>query len=745
MKGRLRLSAAVPALCCWVLGWAGAAEKVQEKTAPPQEESKAAAEKPADQKPTRLDKVTVAATKTERSVDLTPGEVGIVERKEMDLQQAGTLEDIVKYLPGTDVKDGPRRIAERPNIRGLDGSRVLVTLDGARLNFDSGHKGQLFLEPDYLKRVEVVRGAGSSLYGSSALGGVMAMITISPDDYLGEDDLVGFKVKGGFKGGEQEWMWQPTVFGRFGREGTGKKVEYLLSYTGRDADNLRIGNGNGSLIESAEQIASGLAKVVAKPTKHDIASFSALIFNNDQTVPANAAVNSATETPATSTLVDRNTRQATYTLKYDHTDPGELLNFSFTSYLTTMDLSEDRVFQANQLDENGFDTWGIDARHTMTFRPGPAVLRVTTGFEFHRDTQAAESTRTAGSSVVFFPAATADHVAPYVQGEFSFYDDLFVLIPGVRYTKYSMSADNGQSVETSNWSPKVGALIKLDDEIGLEKGDYWIMEGSYGHAFRAPTFAELFIGGSHFTTQSGIFRTNGIFRPNPALKPETGKSWEVGTRFKWQGLKAKFTYFENDLKDFISTIVTATGPVFSFPPPRLTLTLDFQSRNVSTAAIRGFEAETSYEFLEHWRVWGNWTKIRGDELIEQANGTTTESPIASIPADRLVLGFDYFHEKLGLTAGVRTRTIFKKDRVPLTIDSTTPAGRDAVRRNLGYNVWDFAASWRPESSLYPKWLKGVQVDAGIDNFTNKYYVPYYQSVPGVGFNPKLSISYTRNF
>ncbi|MCW8131956.1 MAG: TonB-dependent receptor, partial [Planctomycetota bacterium] len=206
----------------------------------------------------------------------------------------------------------------------------------------------------------------------------------------------------------------------------------------------------------------------------------------------------------------------------------------------------------------------------------------------------------------------------------------------------------------------------------------------------------------------------------------------------------KFNYFENDLKDFISTIVTATGPVFQNPPPRLLLTLDFNARNVSSASIRGFEAEASYDFLDHWRVWGNWTKIRGDELVDQEDGTRLESPVTSIAPDKIVAGFDYFHERLGLTAGVRARVIRKKDRVPVTLDDS-PAGADSLRRSLGYTVWDFAASWKPAGDAYPRWLHGIQVDAGIDNFTNKYYVPYFQSVPGVGFNPKVSISYTRNW
>ena len=103
----------------------------------------------------------VTATKTPRNPITTPGEVNVISGEEVVRTQAQSLEDVLRYQLGIDVQNGPRRIGELPVIRGLTGPRVLTTVDGVRLNFQSAHRGWLFVEPDALKQIEVVRGPNS--------------------------------------------------------------------------------------------------------------------------------------------------------------------------------------------------------------------------------------------------------------------------------------------------------------------------------------------------------------------------------------------------------------------------------------------------------------------------------------------------------------------------------------------------------------------------------------------------------
>ena len=145
----------------------------------------------------RLTQVTVSATKSERDPLTTPGEVSVLDQEYFQQRQAQSLDDVLRYEPGVDSRIGPRNMGEGPNIRGLQRARVLTLLDGVRLNFQAGHKGRIFIDMDQLKQVEVVRGPNSALYGSQALGGVVAMVTKDPSDYLAPDMQYGIREKFG--------------------------------------------------------------------------------------------------------------------------------------------------------------------------------------------------------------------------------------------------------------------------------------------------------------------------------------------------------------------------------------------------------------------------------------------------------------------------------------------------------------------------------------------------------------------
>ena len=70
------------------------------------------------------------------------------------------------------------------NLRGYDRRGVLVLVDGVRQGTDTGHLNSTFLDPALIKRIEVVRGPSALLYGSGALGGVIAYDTVDAKDLL---------------------------------------------------------------------------------------------------------------------------------------------------------------------------------------------------------------------------------------------------------------------------------------------------------------------------------------------------------------------------------------------------------------------------------------------------------------------------------------------------------------------------------------------------------------------------------
>ena len=640
------------------------------------------------------DTVTVTATKTERERIKTPGEVNVIDRDELDRAQAQSLDDVLRYQPGVDVQLGPRRVGELPVIRGLSGARVLTTIDGVRLNFQSGHQGRLFLDVDSLKRVEVVRGPNSALWGSGALGGVLALTTKDPSDYLAPGDRYGGALKLGFQGANSEFLVVPTLFGQ-----TEDVMEFLLTFTLRHADDINLGGEAGTLDRSSEELYSGLGKAIWSISPYDKLQLSIQGFDEKGDVPLNPA---SPITPETS-IVDRLTRQQTYRFGYTHRHPDHpYFDFEGFIYATQMEIRERRLGD-DRRDRIDFDTMGLELRNSSRFDFGPLHQHLLTyGVEGYIDRQNASR---AGGVFQQFPDGETQSIALYIQNEISLWDRFF-LVPAVRWDQFEQSADNtpGDTKE-SKVSPKIGGVVKVIDSV--------YVAANYAEGFRAPTFGELFIGGTHFP--------GAVFVPNPDLKPEKSQNVEASVRvdrerlfFDDDRLRASVTYFHNKLDDFIDFEV-------EFNP--LSQQLEFRQINVQEATIKGWEAELLWAFYAGFELMANYTDIRGDN-------DTNDEPLANIQPRRWVVGLSYTHLPWALTVGGRLQIVDEQDRVPEGVEPTD-----------GYTLFDLFAQWEPEGGP----LEGLRVDFGVDNVTDKEYLRHLSPLPEAGINPKVAISYVKSW
>ena len=646
-----------------------------------------------------LDEITLTATKSARPVDLTPESVSVIDRATMERRMVQDFDDIYKYQAGVSGSAGPRRIGQRPNIRGLSGDRVLQTLDGARMNFDSGHKGQSFVEPDWLQRVEIIKSPASALYGSGGLGGVVNMRTIEGTDFLRDGQEFGFQQSAGFQGANKELTLTPKVFGRLGE---GDKVDYLLSYNLRLSGSIDTGGDNAQINNSSEELHSGLANFVYRPYEGTSLKFGTMQYSSAIGVPPNTSATGPT-------LVDRETFQSFYNLEFAHQrDANRWLNLNGNLYYTDLNISETQNTDG-RVDDINFDTLGVNLRNrTEILDPeNRHTAGWTYGFEYFTDKQ--NATRNGGGNG-FFPNAESSHVAGYTQVELKFAEGLFELIPGVRFDNVSQDGVGGFSSEHSSISPKIGGVIKLDRQLSLDEGDHVALAANYTEGFRAPSFSELFASGIHFP--------GAIFVPSPTLRPETSQSWEVGPRVKIDRYRFKANYFETSAEDFIDYDV-------AFIPPFGPLT--FTPNNVSNAKLRGVELEGGVE-LGNFDLWSNFTSIRGDNL-------SAGTPLTSVTPDRLTLGLDYAEKTYGLSPGIRVSYNWKQSRVPGDVAQTPE-----------YTVVDLLLSWKPgEAEKDFGWAKNLEVNFGIDNLLDRGYRQHLASLPEAGINPKVMAKYTWTF
>ena len=196
-----------------------------------------------------LDPVVVTATRTERQLVDVPNTVDSIDRARMDELLVRDLKDLFRYEPGITVSENFGRFGIGDiRIRGLGGNRVRIQTDGIVVSdaFSIGsfsNANRNFVDLDTLKRVEVVRGPTSSLYGSDALGGIVSFTTRDPSDYLadGEDAYFGFKL-----GVETDWN---GLFGGATAAFGGERWSGLVAVShrqGQETENQGAVGGTGS-------------------------------------------------------------------------------------------------------------------------------------------------------------------------------------------------------------------------------------------------------------------------------------------------------------------------------------------------------------------------------------------------------------------------------------------------------------------------------------------------------------------
>src|SRR3954463_12457925 len=174
-------------------------------------------------KPVVLDPLTVTGTKVPTPKSQVPATIDVITQEDLERQQPLTIGDALDNLPGVEVEGGPKGSQGQPNIRGFGGTgwgtnRVVTTLDGARQDVGAAHGGSMFYDPELIKQVEVLKGTGSppsgsgapgggsTLYGSGAIGGVIALTPKDAADFLEGDDKYGFRTKAGYHSNNTEPM-----------------------------------------------------------------------------------------------------------------------------------------------------------------------------------------------------------------------------------------------------------------------------------------------------------------------------------------------------------------------------------------------------------------------------------------------------------------------------------------------------------------------------------------------------------
>jgi hemoglobin/transferrin/lactoferrin receptor protein len=663
-----------------------------------------------------IEEVIVVGARSPRPVAEVVGKVDIITHELLVNDLATSLSDVMRYTPGISVVTSDSRFGETElTIRGLSGNRVATLIDGVPVpdQFDIGsfaNAGQDFLNVDAISRVEVLRGPASTLFGNDALGGVVAVITRDPEEFLrrGNTHIGGSMAYSGRDDSTLANVSSAFALDNGGHTTSG--VLHVSRMSGHEIDRSATNNPD----QQDRDRTSAFAKLAHQLPSGNRLRLDLSAFDEDVDTDVESVLGYGRQFRNTTSLQgdDERQRYAT-TIGYEFSSETRWLNDGrINAYWQHVDVDQKpREFRAN-LDpairndrrfEYETDHYGatIDLQssselfgwtHTLSW--GGAVERA----EIEEQRNGLTTNLATGETsdtllgevmpVRDFPKSTVDEVSVYVQDEIAF--DRITLIPGLRYQAYDLDAradalylaDNPTTPITdsddSSFAPKFGVLWDATDNMQLY--------AQYARGFRAPPFEDVNIG-----LDIPLFNIRAI--PNPNLRSETSDGVELGIRMNGNDYRAEMTVFGVDYDDLIETKAR-----IGVDPD--TGTLLFQSRNIDKARVYGIEAGFSVE-LDRWvngLTWENqasWT--RGDNR-------TDNEPLNSVDPAELVSRLTW-QPTPALRLSLITTAVAKQDRID---DSVAD-----LYETDGYAIFDVTGSYQI--------TEGTRVDLGVFNALDKTY------------------------
>jgi hemoglobin/transferrin/lactoferrin receptor protein len=690
--------------------------------------------------------VVVSAARYEQLQDDLPLTMDVVGVKELEEKQIGDIKDLVADMPNVSVKHAPARfrVAGQPsstgrdgnsgfNIRGLGGNRVLMLADGIRLprSYANGNTsfGRDTLSLDLLKRVEIIRGPSSVLYGSDGIAGLVNFITYEPSDFLegeGEEPrTLGGRFSAGWSGDDEGLTSALTLAGR-----ASETTDWLITATARTAhalDNMGTNDSPNTTRTrpnpQSDRAGSLLGKLVYRPDgvqKHivtlehvDKSSSVELLSSRGSTVrltnPVVAAAVISQESGNENQIRNRLTWDANYRISSawaDHLQTvlslqnADAHDNGLTLVAVTPQVTRTRdTTYAEHAWQGGIKAektvpLGQDWSQRLSYGLDHAQTNVTSWFG------GADSPANRFSLPFvpkkYFPDTRDTTDAVFLQSEIG--NERWIITPGIRWEQFAIDVTSqdgyGQAVTSlsgAQWTPKVGAIYRLQTD--------WSVFANYATGFRAPNATQL--NGFSEATSTGY----ATYLSNPDLKPETSKNLELGLRGRTGRLSFNASVFSGDFSQLIVDKKLLSGNPASCGA--VAPGCVYQSVNVDNATIWGGELSGSMD----WGYWadGRWsTPFAYGQARGRDNGTG--KPLNSIDPAMATLGLSY------ATQSWSARMDLHYHAAKSAADVDPIAGLSSGTQYADMpeaTTLDVSAQWRLR--------KNVRINASIVNLTDRKY------------------------
>ncbi|MDE1317528.1 TonB-dependent hemoglobin/transferrin/lactoferrin family receptor [Vibrio aestuarianus] len=513
----------------------------------------------------QFDEVVVSATRTEQSKKDVSSSIETISAKELESTMSNDLQQALSYTPGVDALGDGRFGISSFNIRGVEGSRVKMMIDGVQqpTPYNPGateqRKYSNAIEMDTLQAIEVNKGPSSTLYGSDALGGVVLLRTKNPDDILvTEGDENRFGIRSGYSSANDQFKTTLTWAMRQ------DKLETLLMATYANGHETET-HSSGADIEGPDRGAqnpadSQLGNLLAKAfyqANDDHRLGLTVEYYNKQYDEDELNYNGYSIMPGF-TYSDNYNEDTSERLRVgiEHqwlmsSQLADSLHWSL-SYQDSRSLSKNydttpmngkRRRQREASDQSiQFDTQlskivEIDSNaHEFTY--GLSFLNNDFNLD-NTDYKLDYGTSAPGSTGL--PDATVIQWGLFLQDQAYLMQERLVLTAGIRYDSFEAtpSVDEGYTTSYEKnkddaFTGQLGSVYHLNPNLSIF--------GQISQGFKAPTVYDLY----YFYNQGAIIEAN------PDLKAEKSLAYELGLRGQNEFANFEFSTFYNDYKDFIT-------------------------------------------------------------------------------------------------------------------------------------------------------------------------------------------------
>ncbi len=629
--------------------------------------------------PVVLDPIVVVASKAPRPLSNVVGQVSVINAGFIERYGIENVDNLLRYEPGLNIESSGTRFGSNAiNIRGIGGNRVAIEIDGiptrdrfAIGSFSDG--GRILAETDRIKRLEVLYGPASTLYGSDALGGVMAITTWDPDDLLAlSDGNSWYSLRGGYQSVNSSTVGSGMA--AWGNENNG----ILFAATWRDGhetENMAVAGSPKDKQDWSSQDyfmrythytqGGNLLRVTLNDYQKDAKT-------HIESLPGYGRFRSTTFLAGDDS--DEN-RQLSIAYEFDNQwANGVVRVFDVTSSTKQLTHEEraasirpvrmERYFQYDQ------DFSGVELNLFRDVSLASSEHHMVAGIEFQRtdseeyrdgfqqsmiDGSISKTILGETLPVRDFPISRTDELGIFIQDEISLDNGRWEIVPGIRYDRYELDPRPDEiyleanpntevvSVSEDEFSPRLGALFHINDE--------WGIYAQYVNGFRAPPFEDANIG-----LDIPLFNIRAI--PNPDLKSETSQGFETGFRYITNNTRLTLAVFDTEYDDFIET-----KAIVGIDPE--TGTILFQSRNIDQARIYGLDLRLEQNLAGWSQALENWS-LSGAAYWSRGENRETGEPLNSVSPPQMVLGVSWTSGDGSLDANLTGTFTAAQDRIDET-------------------------------------------------------------------------------